>query len=617
MLKVGDRVAGYEIVAELKSGGMATLYLGRRAGMGGFAKHVAIKLIHPHLAKDEKFVGMFLDEARLSARIEHPNVVHVHDLGEDDGMYFMVMEYVNGCSLAQLLRALAERRRKLSTELATWIAMRVAAGLDAAHDITDERGRPLEVVHRDVSPQNVLIAYKGYVKLIDFGIAKARGRTQNTNTGLLKGKLRYMSPEQASGKPIDRRTDVYALGVMLWEMLTMRKLFDAENELLLLDQVRAPEIVPPIEIAPEIPEALSAAVMHALAHDPDERPSSAHDLGQELARAVPGALAIDTPQLSTLVRTILASDIDVERRHLPDSLSGVLMAGTEEPPFGERVVDEMTMSLDSGDLRASPVPSVTSRGTSSPRISAAPVPAQTVLRRPSSRPPALGVEGQAALARVADSTPAPGTSSGIVRSAERHVEAALAEQGADRADGGAFGDAGAGVSRVSETGAGAAATGSIGAASAQPAPPSARPSRALFVIGVAIALLAVVFGGAVVGFLVFGAEPVAPTVIQLEERAPSARPEATTAPVLERETGEAAPDPTADEDTAPEESIAGAEEPAAERAEDSAATERERRARADARAARARARREAGTTDPETPPEAATDDVPLIDDVQF
>ena len=588
MLKVGDRVAGYEIVAELKSGGMATLYLGRRAGAGGFAKHVAIKLIHPHLAKDEKFVGMFLDEARLSARIEHPNVVHVHDLGEEDGMYFMVMEYVNGCSLAQLLRGLAERRRKLSTELATWIAMRVAAGLHAAHDVTDERGRLLEVVHRDVSPQNVLVAYKGYVKLIDFGIAKARGRTQNTNTGLLKGKLRYMSPEQASGKPIDRRTDVYALGVMLWEMLTMRKLFDAENELLLLDQVRSPEIVPPSDLAPEVPEVLDRVVMYALARDPAGRPGSAHELGQELARAVPAALGIDTPQLSTLVRTILAGEIDAERRHLPESLSGVLMAGTEQPPFGEQLVDEMTMSLGSGDLGLSSAPA--SRGASSPRISAAPVSAQTVLRRPSSRPPALGLDGQAALARVSDSTPAPGTSSGIVRSSERHVDATL--------DGDASAPRAEGLATTSDSG-------SRGTASVSPAPPAPRASRALAGIAVALLLLAVVGGGAVVGFLLFRAEPVAPTVIQLEERA---EPVPVAAPLAS---------PATETEDEREDDVAAADGSEQAGAEDSTAIDRDRRARAEARRARERERREAEAAEPEPSAEVDTDGVPLIEDVQF
>ncbi|UJR83191.1 Hypothetical protein I5071_52570 [Sandaracinus amylolyticus] len=301
---------------------MATVYLARRAGAAGFAKHVAIKVVHAHLALDRTFVKMFLAEARLSARIEHPNVVQVHDLGEHDGSYFMVMEYVEGCALSELQRMLAEAQRRLAPEVAVAIAMRVAAGLHAAHELADEHGNNLCVVHRDVSPQNVLLARKGHVKLIDFGIAKAAERTQSTQGGVLKGKVRYMAPEQASGSEIDRRADVYALGVLLWEMLTGRRLFDAPTDLLALKMVLDPRPRAPSALAGGVPPALDETVLAALAKDPARRPATAQAFGEMLARAFPAALAIDAPRIAEIVG-VLTEEARGDAEDRPDSTSGV------------------------------------------------------------------------------------------------------------------------------------------------------------------------------------------------------------------------------------------------------------------------------------------------------
>jgi eukaryotic-like serine/threonine-protein kinase len=198
MFEVGEQVGDYQIVARLKSGGMATLFLGRRRGASGFAKHVAIKVIHPHLAEDPAFVRMFVDEALLSARIQHPNVVHVEELKRRDGKYFLVMEYVHGVALVQLLRTLGRKGRRLAPDLAVQIAARIADGLHAAHETRDPDGQTAGVVHRDVSPQNVLLAWAGHVKLIDFGVAKAHGRATHTIGGSLKGKVRYMSTKPSA-----------------------------------------------------------------------------------------------------------------------------------------------------------------------------------------------------------------------------------------------------------------------------------------------------------------------------------------------------------------------------------------------------------------------------------
>ncbi|MEM9072035.1 MAG: serine/threonine-protein kinase [Myxococcota bacterium] len=304
-MRVGESIAGYDIVARLKSGGMAALYLGKRERAAGFAKHVAIKVVHEHLADDEGFIKMFLDEARITARIEHPNVVHVHDLGEAHGNYFLVMEYVPSVALSQLLRAVGKLGRRLSPEVASWIAMQIAAGLHAAHETPDDEGRPLGIVHRDVSPKNILLAYKGYVKVIDFGIAKAAGRATQTQGGLLKGTFRYMSPEQATGRMLDARSDVYALGIVLWEMLVLRRLFDAENDLALLDMVRDPTIVPPGQLV-RTPPAVDAVVMKALAKNAEDRFSSCDEFRAALAAAIPSALGINARQVGQLIGATFA-----------------------------------------------------------------------------------------------------------------------------------------------------------------------------------------------------------------------------------------------------------------------------------------------------------------------
>ena len=308
-LRAGQVIAGYEILKNVTAGGMASLYLGRRRGAAGFSKLVAIKVVHPHLAREDKFVRMFLDEARLAARIQHPAVVSVEELLEEQGTYLMVMEYIHGCSLFELIKHLAGDRRRLSVELTAWIGATVADGLHAAHELRDNRGELLHVVHRDVSPQNILLSYSGHPKVIDFGIAKSRAQTDATKAGVLRGKIGYMSPEQANGQPLDRRTDVYALGVVLWECLTSRRLFRADNELLQLDMVRAPKVVPPSEFAP-VPKALSDVVMDALRPNPNMRIASAKALRDRILQACPEVAGVHSTDLAGLLETVMGDKIE-------------------------------------------------------------------------------------------------------------------------------------------------------------------------------------------------------------------------------------------------------------------------------------------------------------------
>lgn len=346
MFQVGDRIGDYKIAARLRAGGMATLFLGQRSGAAGFSKYVAIKVIHQHLAEEGNFVQMFVDEAHLASRIQHPNVVHVETFGEAAGAHFLVMEYVHGCSLSALLRVLRRRGRRLSPAVAVAIAAWVAEGLQAAHEVHDDEGRSLGVVHRDISPQNVLLAYAGYVKLIDFGIAKMAGRTHSTASGSIKGKFRYMSPEQASGAPLDLRSDIYSLGIVLWEMLTGRRLFDAETDVQVLDLVRTPTVTPPSALVPGLSVALDAAVCRALSPKADDRHDSVASLRADLLAAVPESSRIDSRELSDLLVTLMAESIELDRKELPANVMSSIGVRASLRPGQPEVLAKATVALD-------------------------------------------------------------------------------------------------------------------------------------------------------------------------------------------------------------------------------------------------------------------------------
>ncbi|MEZ4339890.1 MAG: protein kinase [Sandaracinaceae bacterium] len=287
---------------------------------------MAIKVVHPRHSEDEHLVRMFLDEALISARIDHPNVVHVEDLGELDDTYFLVMEYVHGCSLAQLMRVLGRMHRRLSPLVAVAIAARVAEGLHAAHETTDDAGELVHLVHRDVSPQNILLSHKGHVKLIDFGVAKAEMRSEKTNVAMLKGKVRYMPPEQATTGIVDRRSDIYSLGIVLWEMLTMRRLFAGKTEFEVLLKVRKPKVDPPSKYVSDIPKELDDVVLSALAVDPEDRPKTAKSFRRMLARALPRAMSLDSAHIADLMLSIVGPELEEVRHELPQEVSRLLEA---------------------------------------------------------------------------------------------------------------------------------------------------------------------------------------------------------------------------------------------------------------------------------------------------
>jgi serine/threonine-protein kinase len=307
VLSAGDWLGGYEIQERLRSGGMAMMYIARRHGTAGFSRKIALKVIHPHLTFDSRFINMFVDEARICSHISHPNVVHVEEFGNDRGLYFLAMEHIDGCSLNDVLRLVSTQQKPLSVELATRIAMQIAAGMHAAHETQGEDGQSLNIIHRDISPANVLISREGSVKLIDFGIAKSRGRLAATATeGTIKGKLRYMAPEQALCKAVDRRADVYSLGVVFWELLTGKPLFgDAEDEVALLwSRIGGEGIPAPSTVNPAVPPAIDQLVQDMLAKELAERVPSAWAARTRMAEHVPGALAIDVAEVSALVTEV-------------------------------------------------------------------------------------------------------------------------------------------------------------------------------------------------------------------------------------------------------------------------------------------------------------------------
>jgi TonB family protein len=278
-----DHFGQYEILEKIASGGMAELSKAKRTGVEGFQKIVAIKKILPHLADDEAFITMFADEAKLAAQLNHPNIIHIYDLGKiKAGGYFIAMEYVDGRDLRGIELSAGELGVPLPVPLAVYIASKVASALDYAHRRRDADGRELNIVHRDVSPQNILISYEGDIKLCDFGIAKAASKASKTQSGALKGKMQYMSPEQAWGKPIDRRSDLFSLGVVLHELLTGERLFRGDTDINILEKVRNADVAPPSRTNSEVSQSLDAVVMKALAKEPDERYANASDMLRDL-----------------------------------------------------------------------------------------------------------------------------------------------------------------------------------------------------------------------------------------------------------------------------------------------------------------------------------------------
>jgi eukaryotic-like serine/threonine-protein kinase len=342
----------YELLGELATGGMATVYLGRLRRAMGFSRLVAIKCMHPQYAKDPSFASMFVDEARLTARLRHPNIVPTLDIVADDGQLLIVMEYVEGESLADLLRLVRAAGDRVPVAIACAVVHDVLLGLHEAHEARDDDGAALAIIHRDVSPQNVVVGLDGLSRVLDFGVARARSRVHHSSEGEIKGKIPYMPPEQLFGESIDRRVDVYAAGVLLWESLVSARLFEGSSEELLVRRIDAGDVPAPSTRAPGISPELDAVVMRALCTSPDGRFPTALAMAEALSslvalpprteisawmrrfaspRAVPGAAFGDSRELARptadAVIAVLERDSGASERHSRPSLVPVIADG--------------------------------------------------------------------------------------------------------------------------------------------------------------------------------------------------------------------------------------------------------------------------------------------------
>lgn len=351
---MGDR---YTITERVDQGGMAEVFRGVAESLQGFKKNVAIKRILPDLIKNKKFVKMFLDEARLSLYLQHANIVQVFDIGQTENSYFLVMEFVDGANLKALLQRLKQRGRRMEIAHAIYILLECCKGLNYAHHLENpETGEPLHLVHRDISPPNILVSKMGEVKLVDFGLAKANSQLESTDPGVVKGKFSYLSPEAASGLEVDHRADVFAVGILLWEMFTGRRLFYGESDYQTVELVRQARIPSLAALNPDIEPELEGIVRKALARNPDERYHTAADLGDALAQylfsrrmkvtARDIAALVRETQLEQMRKRSLAPQDGLIDQLIQDEMARVTSLLGEGSPASADPVAEGSMSLD-------------------------------------------------------------------------------------------------------------------------------------------------------------------------------------------------------------------------------------------------------------------------------
>ena len=365
----GQRLGRYELVCPFGQGGMATVWLARLVGTRGFNKPVAIKVLLPSIQKDADAERMFQNEAGLASRIRHPNVVEILDFGDDSGVLYLVMEWVHGESLAQLITAAAAKQGGMPLGIALRIVSQICAGLQAAHELTDESGKPLGVVHRDVSPQNVLVGFNGVVTLVDFGIAKVTAEANHlTQGGMIKGKISYMAPEQIRLEALDRRTDVFAVGILLYVLTTGRHPFRADevSKTALAITSGAP-VIKPTKLIPEYPERLERVVLKALAKDPEQRYATTQELGEDLVRTMPPSRVAPHEEIQKYVAELVPESLARHQELIRKAL------GVRDPAGGlDRGMLPKT-AQSSSTLRAVSVSDATSNAPISDVSGASPV----------------------------------------------------------------------------------------------------------------------------------------------------------------------------------------------------------------------------------------------------
>lgn len=366
----------YTLIGKLGRGGMAEVNLAVVEGRGNFRKLVVIKRLHSHLALEPGFIEMFLDEATLAARLmNHPHVVQTYEVGEHDGSHFLAMEYLDGQGLERVLRMSGQRGEHIPIEIGARMISDALDGLAYAHEATDFDGTPLGVVHRDVSPQNIFITYNGVVKLLDFGIAKATTQLVETRTGVIKGKYAYIAPEQALAEEVDHRADLWSTGVVLWEVLTGRRLFKSVNELATLQETLQGEVKPPSAFRPELPPELDTICMRALQRDVSQRYESAHAMKEDLDRYL--ASLRRPPSTKHVARFMRERFDEVITQH--KATLALCLKGDGEPTMSSSSIDQLVdarMMTPSGVREPVSITPTASRVQRTPRTSSTDVPMQ-------------------------------------------------------------------------------------------------------------------------------------------------------------------------------------------------------------------------------------------------
>jgi len=334
----------YRVIERLASGGMAEVFVAESAGLEGFKKRVAIKRVLPHLSQKKRFISMFLDEARLCASLSHSNCVQVFDIGIGDNAYFIVMEYVDGADLKGVVEFLKKDGKPFPLEAAVMICERICEGLAYAHEMVGADGQPLHIVHRDMSPPNVLITRHGEVKIVDFGLAKATSQLEKSEAGIIKGKFGYLSPEAAMGEEVDHRTDIFAVGIILWELLAGRRLFLGETDFQTVKQVQSAQIPQLSQMRSDVPKALDVILAKALARDRGARYNSARALAKDLTEFLfKQGRAVSAFEVSDLVRGAMK----LRETAAPDKGS-LIDRLIEEALFEFRSLDDDAEGGDSG-----------------------------------------------------------------------------------------------------------------------------------------------------------------------------------------------------------------------------------------------------------------------------
>ena len=430
----------YRVVERLASGGMAEVFLAESAGIEGFKKQVAIKRVLPHLSEKKRFIAMFLDEARLSASLSHSNVAQVFDIGVGDNAYFIVMEYVDGADLKAVIEFMKRENQRFPVESACFIAAKICEGLTYAHELRGEGGAPLQIVHRDVSPPNVLITKHGEIKIVDFGLAKATSQLEKSEAGIIKGKFSYLSPEAAMGQEVDARTDIFAVGIILWEMLSGKRLFLGDTDYGTVKLVQSAKIPSLRDDNPGVPPELEAILARALARDPAARYTTARDLGRDLthflfklgrpvsaydiAEVVRGAMALrkkSQPDKASIIDKLIEEAL-LEFTSLQDDAIAPAAANSDKPldpggfedigSWADEIASVSRTSLEPPFLvPRSPPPAAFVEGNLAALKRDAPASPRPTSPAPSAPPPAAAPSSRA-LAPAPSSEPAPITPGG-------------------------------------------------------------------------------------------------------------------------------------------------------------------------------------------------------------